>query len=153
MSRGQTGRTNGMKAIMGSALAAAALGLAGCAITQNVRPVAAPDIALLCIKKNPDVLMSEFVTELKSQVEAKGMKALVYDAAAPADCRHRLEYSANWRWDLAMYLVFADLRVYDRELLIGQANYDARGGGGRLDKFGPTAGKLQRLLDELFARR
>jgi hypothetical protein len=142
-----------MKAIVGAALAATALAMTGCAITQNVRPVTAPDISLLCIKKNPEVMMSEFVTELKSQVEAKGMKARIYEGATPADCRHRIEYTANWRWDLAMYLVFADLRVYDKDLLIGQANYDARAGGGRMDKFGPTAGKLKGLVDELFARR
>jgi hypothetical protein len=142
-----------MKKIVAAALAGMAVIGTGCAITQNVRPVTASDIAFVCIKRNPEVLMTDFVTELKSQVEAKGMKARIYEGEAPADCRHRMEYTANWRWDLAMYLVFADLRMYDKDLLIGQANYDARAGGANLSKFGPTATKLKGLMDELFSRR
>lgn len=137
-----------------AALAATALTLTGCAITQNVRPVTTAQIPMLCIKKNPAVMMSEFVTELESQVRAKGIQTRTYEGdASPAGCKHRLEYTANWRWDLAMYLVFADLRVYEDDLLIGQANYDARAGGARMDKFGATATKLKGLVDELFARR
>jgi hypothetical protein len=53
---------------------------------------------------------------------------------------------------MATYLVFAEINVYDNGLLIGQATYDAHAGGGRPDKFGPTAGKLRGLIDQLFAR-
>lgn len=136
-----------------AALAATALTLTGCAINQNVRPVTTAQIQMLCIKKNPAVMMTEFVTELQTQVEAKAIKTRVFEGATPADCRHRLEYTANWRWDLAMYLVFVDLRVYEGDLMIGQANYDARSGGANMNKFGPTAAKLKGLVDELFARR
>ena len=141
------------KATLKLALAAAAILASGCAITQNVRPVTTQDIPLVCIQRNPEVFMSDFVTVLKSQVEATGIKARIYDGSEPPECRYRLEYTANWRWDLAMYLAYADLRVYDKDLLIGEANYDARAGGGRPDKFGATAGKLKELVDKLFARR
>jgi hypothetical protein len=141
------------KATLKLAIGAAAILVSGCAITQNVRPVTSPDIQLLCIHRNPEVFMSEFVTVLKSQIEELGIKARIYEGTQPPECRYRLEYVANWRWDLAMYLAFTDLRVYDKDLLIGEANYDARAGGGRPDKFGATAPKLKELVNQLFARR
>jgi hypothetical protein len=40
--------------------------------------------------------------------------------------------------------------VYDSKGQVGNAFYDARRGGGRLDKFGHTADKIRPLIDELF---
>ncbi|HET7730167.1 MAG TPA: Sbal_3080 family lipoprotein [Usitatibacter sp.] len=134
-------------------LGASAVFAAGCAITQKVQPVTVADITQLCVKRNPAVMMDGFIGELESQLRAKGMQVRVFDGARPSECRHHLEYTANWRWDLAMYLVYAELRVYESDLLVGQANYDARGGGGRMDKFGATAEKLRPLIDQLFPRR
>jgi hypothetical protein len=139
--------TNGLIAIAGAAL------LCGCAINETVSPVAVPNITSLCIHRNVQVFMPDFVGELKSQLEGKGMKARIYDGDMPTDCRYRIEYTANWQWDLAMYLSYANLRVFDNEnRLLGEASYDARFGGGRLDKFGHTAEKLRPLLDRLFPR-
>jgi len=136
---------------IGKLLAAVAVLLAaGCAITQNVRPVTASDIRSICIKHNAQTFMTDFESELRSQIEARGIKARMYDGEAPSECRYRLEYTANWHWDLAMYLVYADLRVYDRDLLIGEANYDARGGGANFGKFGHTGEKLKPLTEQLF---
>jgi hypothetical protein len=135
-----------------AALAAASL-LAGCAITQTVKPVSVTGITEVCVKNNPQVMMSDYLKELRSQVEAKGIKTSVFDGERPGRCKHHLEYTANWRWDLAMYLVFADLRVYEEGLLIGQATYDAHGGGASFNKFGKTAEKLKPLVDELFAKK
>jgi hypothetical protein len=135
-----------------AALAAAAI-VSGCAITQQVRPVATAGISEICIRNNPDVMMKEFPKELRAQVETKGLKTSTFDGERPAGCKHHLEYTANWRWDLAMYLVFADLRVYENGLLVGQATYDAHGGGANFGKFGATAEKLKPLVDELFARK
>jgi hypothetical protein len=132
---------------------ASALVLAGCAINQNVRPVAVTGITQVCIKANPQVMMDDFVKELRSQIEARGVRTSVYDGERPTSCRHHVEYTANWRWDLAMYLAFAKLDVYEDNLLVGQATYDALGGGFRLDKFGPTAEKLRVLVDQLFPKK
>ena len=134
------------------ALGAATL-LAGCAITQTVKPVAATGINTLCVKNNTAVMMGEFNKELRTQVEAKGIKTTAFDGDRPAGCKHHMEYTANWRWDMAMYLVFADLRVYEDGLLIGQATYDAHGGGANFSKFGATADKIRPLVDQLFAKR
>ncbi|MDQ3027710.1 MAG: Sbal_3080 family lipoprotein [Pseudomonadota bacterium] len=125
----------------------------GCAITQTVKPVSATGITEICVKNNPQVIMADFSKELRSQIEKKGIRTTAYDGERPAVCRHHLEYTANWRWDMAMYLVFAEVSVYESGLLVGQATYDAHSGGGRLDKFGATGEKLRGMLDPLFARR
>lgn len=136
-----------------AAAAVAALALSGCAITQTVKPVAASGISQICVKNNPQVMMKEFVNELRSQVESKGLKTSLFDGERPAGCKHHLEYTANWRWDMAMYLVFADVRVYEDGLLVGQGTYDAHGGGANMAKFGPTAEKLRTIVDPLFAKK
>lgn len=136
-----------------SVAVASALTLAGCAITQSVKPVAASGLSEICIKNNPQVMMKDFPKELQAQIERKGIKTSTYDGEKPAACRHHLEFTANWRWDLAMYLVFADLRVYEGGLMVGQATYDAHGGGASFSKFGSTSEKLGPLVDQLFARK
>lgn len=130
----------------------AAATLAGCAITQNVKPVTASGITEVCVKNNPQVMMDGFVKELRSQIEKKGIRTTQFDGERPGSCRHHVEYTANWRWDMAMYLVFAQINVYENGLAVGQATYDARGGGMRPDKWGPTADKLGGLVDQLFTR-
>jgi hypothetical protein len=55
----------------------------------------------------------------------------------------------NWYWDLAVYLKYADVRVYEGDRLIGRATYDARNASARMDKFGPTASKLASVVSEL----
>lgn len=137
--------------ILAASLAVALL--SACAITKNVRPVAASNITEVCIKTNPQVMMGDFLKELRSQVEQKGIKTSIYDGERPASCRHHLDYTANWRWDLAMYMVFAEINVYENGAPIGQATYDAHGGGLNLEKFGRTADKLKVMVDELFAKK
>jgi hypothetical protein len=125
--------------------------LSGCSITTNVKPVTTK-ISDICIKKNSAVLMDGFLPELQSQIESRGIKTRVFDnPALNKDCPYQLEYTANWRWDLVMYLTYTDLKVYgENRIIMGEANYDATWGGGRLDKFGPTAEKLKTLTEPLF---
>lgn len=124
--------------------------LAGCSITSTIRSVAGEPITMVCIRQNPAVHMAGFLPELQSQIEGLGIKTRVFEGEPPAGCKYLLEYVANWQWDLAMYLSFAELRVYRDRNLIGEAVYNARHGGARLDKFGPTSSKLKGLTEELF---
>lgn len=94
--------------------------------------------------------MDGFQPEVQRQIEAKHIPTKVYTGARPAECSHYVEYTANWQWDMAMYLTYAEFRVYDARGLTGSAFYDARRGGGRLDKFGHTADKIRPLIDQLF---
>lgn len=53
---------------------------------------------------------------------------------------------------MAVYLKYADLRVYEGDKLIGEAIYDARNGEGRIiDKFGHTETKLNPLIDQMLS--
>jgi hypothetical protein len=126
------------------------MALTGCSIKTSVKPVGNVKVSDLCIKTNPRVLMEGFLPELEMQIRNHGIKPRMFDSVMPSDCARHLEYTANWQWDLAMYLTYAELRVYEQANLIGEAIYDARWGGFRLDKFGTTGSKLQPLVDELF---
>ena len=123
--------------------------LSGCSISTTVKPVET-QISNLCIKRNPAVFMDGFLPELKTQVEQQNISTIIVDDFNKSECTNKLEYTANWAWDLAIYLTYAELNVYENTTLVGQAIYDARWGGGRLDKFGPTANKLKTLIDPLF---
>jgi len=125
--------------------------IVGCSIVQRVDPIPVKEIAEICIKNNKDVLMEGFLPELVSQIRARDIQTRVFLDERPADCRFHMEYTANWGWDLAMYLTFADMRVYEDGHLIGHAMYDARGGSFRFDKFGTTAERLKVLTEELFS--
>jgi len=132
-------------------LGAAVLLVSACSITQNVEPVAERRILEICFEKNDKVLMDGFLPELRKQVESRDIATRVYDGRAPQACRYTMEYTANWRWDLAMYLAYTQLQLYERGSLIGLAEYDARSGGGRMDKFGATAEKIEPLIDKMFS--
>lgn len=124
--------------------------LAGCSISTRVKPVEQESIAMVCIKENPDVMMDGFLPELKSQISSYGIETRTYTGETPADCPYHMQYTANWQWDLAMYLTYAELKVFKHTDLVGEAVYDARQGGANMDKFGTTADKLRTLTEPLF---
>jgi hypothetical protein len=126
--------------------------LSACAINQNVTPVQRSAIEDLCIERNDKVLMADFEPTLGRLIEERGIKVRPFSGARPDDCRHLARYIANWRWDLAMYLYYVRIEVFEDSRSIGLAEYDATLGGLNLGKFGSTEGKLRPLVDQLFAR-
>lgn len=132
------------------ALLALGLALAACSIDRNVAPVAPARIELLCIEQNANVLMADFEPTLKRLIEARGIPTRLYSGAQPPECRHVARYVANWRWDLAMYLYYVRIEVFEDHKSIGSAEYDATLGGLNLDKFGSTESKLAPLVSQLF---
>lgn len=128
----------------------AALFASGCAISQEVEPVPERQaIEKVYVEHNPDVHMEELNDSLVGMFEDMGIESELYRGTRPADAEHHLEFTANWTWDIAMYLTYFDARLYEQEQLIGTAEYDARRGGGRPDKFGPTEEKIRPLMQEL----
>jgi hypothetical protein len=125
--------------------------LGACSITQSVESVESYKIDAVCIERNNSVFMEGFLPELVSQIEKQGVRTQIYNGNLPDDCRYKLSYVANWTWDLAMYLSYANISIFDDSKLIGQATYDARQGGANMGKFGATAEKLQPLINELFS--
>jgi hypothetical protein len=132
-------------------LVASFFALTSCAITTAVKPVKDGNVGLVCVKQNDAIYSKEFGQGVVSLLEEKGIKATLYFSNdMPTTCSHRLEYTADWKWDMAMYLNTAKLNVYRGDELAGEALYDARQGAGSMKKFGSTAGKISPLLDQLF---
>jgi hypothetical protein len=133
------------------ALLVFSVGMTGCSISQTIDPLEPAQVSQVCVLDNKDIFMDGFQPEVQRQIEEKHIPTKVYTGPRPAECSHYFEYTANWQWDMAMYLTYAEFRVYDAKGLAGSAFYDARNGGGRLDKFGHTADKIRPLIDQLFS--
>ena len=94
-------------------LAAVAALTTGCSINKTVEPLPAAPVSKICILENPKVLMDGFQPEVVSQLQAMNHQTHIYTGVRPTECSHHLEYTANWAWDFAMYLTYAEFRVYD----------------------------------------
>jgi hypothetical protein len=136
---------------LGAAAVLAGVLAAGCTITTHVEPVPERVIPSVCVQENGAVWSKEFLPTLREQLGRHGIETTVFQGERPPGCRYHLEYEAQWKWDMAVYLAFTDIRLYEDGVLIGRGTYDARGGSGRLDKFGRGDEKLARLLDEVLA--
>lgn len=134
-------------------LAILALLATGCSISKNVMPAdSGTTISKVHVLENENVHMDELVNELVSQIEQLGFESESYLGDRPDGARHYLTYTANWSWDMAMYLTYFNATLYDDGRVLGEVEYDARSGGANMGKFGSTANKIRPLLEELFAK-
>jgi hypothetical protein len=136
-----------------------ALFLQGCTISQNVIPVeSGKEISKIYVLKNDKVLMEGFHPELLKQLNELGFATETYSGDLPSSVRHYMNYTANWRWDLAMFLFYFKATLYEQSKesgfskILGEVEYDARNGGGNMNKFGSTADKIRPLLKELLGK-
>ncbi|WP_339729836.1 Sbal_3080 family lipoprotein [uncultured Pseudomonas sp.] len=126
--------------------------LSGCSIKQQVDPAAlsatlAPDICLIPGKG----VREGFTTAYGDALRDKGFSVrTLHMGASPSRCQLSSTYTGNWSWDLAMYMSYADIRVFERGRQVGKAVYDSRSGGSRLDKFISAESKIIELTDQLF---
>jgi len=128
------------------------LALGACSISQQVDPVSAGEAGPreICIVRNADV-REGFLSALTQALEGRGIGVKVVESRADArDCPLTGTYVANWRWDMAMYMVYAKITVLRGTERVGEATYDASLGGGRLDKFIDADAKVQELVNQLF---
>ena len=124
--------------------------LTGCAIHQNVRPVDAVSDTQVCIINNPSVRPS-VMAAYKTVLANKGYAVReLPESAAITECRVTSTYRANWRWDLAMYMHYAEFRVFVDGKEKGLAVYDATHGGGNMGKFIDADKKIAELINQLF---
>lgn len=124
-----------------------------CTITKEVKPVKTTEISRVCIQHNPSVHMKGFEPTLQRLIETRGIRTNRFTGDAPADCQFILRYTANWYWDLAMYLTYTRIDIFEDGRVIGTAVYDARRGSARLSKFGSTESKLDPLVSKLLPAR
>ena len=122
----------------------------GCAISRHVAPVdSTTEITKVYVKHNEKVHMKEMNPELVWQFENLGFEAELYEGDTPQEATHTFIYTANWNWDLAMYLVYFRGTLYEEGRMLGEVEYDAKMGGGNMGKFGKSREKLMPLMSEL----
>ncbi len=127
-----------------------ALALAGCTV-RHASPLAQrPD--RLCIKRNPAVIIEDFLPTLQIVLRERGVQSAVYDGdAAPATCEYVLTYTARRSWDIVSFLKLIELTVTQRDgTMVGHALWRHRGGFG-FNKWAGSRGKIERAVDDLLA--
>ena len=135
--------------MLGTAACAVSV-LAGCAIQQTVTPVARVEGRQICIISNPAV-RAGFVQAYERSLVNKGYTVRqLPPAAATSDCPVTSTYTANWRWDLAMYMAYAEIKVFSNGRAIGEAKYDSLRGGANMNKFISAESKIDELVNQLF---
>jgi hypothetical protein len=131
-----------------------ALVLSGCTITQNVTPYGLDrGTHEICLVRNSEVVQEEFHDVYVRVLERKGLKVRSLPDKAPVtSCPLLGTYEAIYRWDLAIYLARADLRVFADGTQVGHAVYDSLSGSATLSKFIRTEPKLTELVEQLFPK-
>ena len=126
------------------------LALTGCAINQTIKPVEHLDGTQVCIVENLAVKPG-FLATYKRVLAEKGYAVTQLPPSAPlTECPVTSTYTANWRWDLALYMAFADIKVYKNGQLAGEATYDSLHGGANMSKFIKGDAKITELVNQLF---
>ena len=137
-----------------SYFALASIFLAGCAINQTVKPVDRFAGTQICIVVNPAVSQAGFLTTYVRVLSEKGYTVRqLSSGTAVTECPVTSTYTANWRWDLGLYMAFADIKVFSNGQQSGQAIYDAMSGGANMNKFIRGDAKITELVNQLFPGR
>lgn len=127
-------------------------GLSACAIKQDVRPVAALDAQQICVVNNAEVRKG-FEEALFRSLRGQGYEVRPIPASSSITaCPVTLTYTASWRWDLALYMAYAEIRVFKAGQEGGRAIYDSTRGGGNMGKFIDADKKVDELTRQLLPR-
>lgn len=136
------------------ALAGAAMfTLAGCAITQQVQPVSQVEGPQICIVQDLAVRPGFLDTYLRVMSEKGFQVKQLPPGGAITDCPVTSTYLGRWSWDLALYLSYAEIKVFKGGQPAGQAVYDSRQGGANMAKFIKGEEKIAELVNQLFPGR
>lgn len=133
---------------IGTALSIALI--SGCTITQTVNPVPPLDTNQICIIDNTAVRQG-FGDAYKRALESKNYAVKVLpSSSALTECTVSSTYTANWRWDLAMYMAYAEINVFKDGQKFGNAVYSSMSGGANMGKFINAESKIKELVDLLY---
>jgi hypothetical protein len=124
--------------------------LGGCT-TMDVRPIAASaKLDKICIRYNDDVNVDDFVPVMQEDFFNHGITSVVFRAEKPKNCGFTLDYTVDRWWDLAPYMVDAQITVNKDDAFIGSAHYHLTGHGGlSVMKWEGTHSKIDPVLDEM----
>ncbi|KPB95298.1 Sbal_3080 family lipoprotein [Pseudomonas syringae group genomosp. 3] len=138
-----------------SIIVASAALASGCTINQTVTPVQlsqdlAPEICMI----PAEGLREGFNTTYVRLLTEKGFHTRqIPPGSSPSSCPLTTTYIGTWSWDVAIYMSYADIRVYQFGQQVGQAEYDSRWGGGRvIDKFINAEKKITEMTNQLFPK-
>lgn len=132
-------------------LALIPLALSACAINQKVTPIAAMEGKQVCIVVNPAVLNAGFLQTYERVLIGKGYQVRQLPVGSSLiECPVVSTYTANWKWDMAMYMNYAEIKVYSNAKPVGEAIYDSRNGGANLGKFIKAETKITELVNQLY---
>lgn len=122
--------------------------LSSCAISQTVQPTTLADDATLCVIEDPAV-REGFLAELTKILDEKSIDYRVVDKHQALDCEWTMTYLGRWTWDMALYMAYAEIKIYRNGEMTGQAVYDASRGAFNLSKFIDSEPKIRELVEEL----
>lgn len=105
-----------------------------------------PPVTKLAIVKNDKTFMEEMEPEIVKQVREMGIETTLVDAPPPGD-GYVMTYTANWAWDLAMYLRYFKADLHRGPTRVSSVEY--RTSGYDMNKFGRTENKVRPLLRQL----
>ena len=141
-----------MRLTSATAFAFACITLSGCSIKQTVTPVA------LSAARSPEICMipaeglrAGFNTTYTAQLRSKGFQTReLPPGTTPGSCALSTTYIGQWSWDLALYMSYADIQVFENGRQVGQALYDSTSGGARMGKFIDAQSKIIEMTNQLF---
>lgn len=133
--------------------------LPACSIKQDVHPVNADILSAranrIALIRNDAVRFAEFNNVVAQSLERCGFivetlpQGTNYDSLPLA-----MTYTANWSWDIDLYMSYARLEVFQAGKKIGDGVYDATGGGGLIfSKFIKANEKVDQLVYGIFPTR
>ena len=126
--------------------------ICGCT-TIAVVPVVHEPMSTVCIVRNADVNVDDFVQVVQARFAFHGIHTRLFDGRpATSTCPYTLEYTADRWWDLAPYMVDATLSLKKGDEIIASGHYHLRGHGGlAMTKWEGTAAKLNPVVDAMLA--
>ena len=111
-------------------------------------------IQQICIVNNPAVLVRDFVPVLQTRLQYHGIVSRVVESSEAEACAYQLHYSAKRSWDFTPYMSWAELKLYQSDVLIANAEYKLVGKGGlSLTKWQSVETKMTPVIEQLFAKR
>lgn len=129
--------------------------LPGCTIKQVATPVAKDVLVTKPLKivlvQNTAVRMSGFHGEVERALTRRGFTVETKPMGTEvAQFPLAMTYTANWSWDMDLYMSYAQLDVFRKGAKAGDAVYDSRGGGLHAAKFIDADRKVDELVGEIF---
>ncbi len=115
---------------------------------QKIEPAELTKTSQLCIVENSAVRPG-FISALKKSLDEKNVDYRVVDQVSADKCEWKATYTARWSWDMAIYMAYAEIKIYKNGKLDGEAVYDATNGVGNMEKFIKGEDKVRELVDKL----